>query len=724
MLDFKGISVHYGHQDVLGNVTFRVNKGERIGVVGPNGSGKSTLFKLVLGELSADSGELIIEEKPRIGWTRQNPQPDNEGQTLLDYAVKGVPGFTDLEARMRELEAKLDSGDANVLKEYGEVQTAFEHLGGYDLEARVKIALGGLGFAVEEFQKPFASFSGGWRMRAELSRVLASEPDLLLLDEPSNYLDLPAVDWLQKYLKLYRGTLMLISHDRYLLRTLTDIIVEVDAATATRYEGNLDWYLKEREVRYKHLVAAKENQDHHREQLQRFVDRFRAQATKAAQAQSRQKLIDKIDEERIVLPKRYTQSGRLRLAEPPPSGIEMFRCEELGFSYDPPDVAMASSPLRDGETLPLHQGTKSDVAMASSPLRDGETPPLHQTKGRKFVLHDVTFNVARGDKVALIGYNGLGKTTLLRIIAGTRQPTLGKAVLGHNVAPGYLSQEFAETIPPDMTVYRVAKNAWQGGTNMAGEKNFRNMLGAFGFDENDVEKPSGVLSGGEKIRLAFLRLFLQSPNFLLLDEPTTHLDLDGRQLLQNALREYKGTVMLVSHDIDFVRAVATSVLEITREHGVRQFPGGYDYYCQKVAELNARAAATADAVKKLAAGKEERGTGNGEPPNHPTTQPLNHQTTQPLNQLSKKELRQQRAAERAKIAPQLKALKARVEKAEKKVDELQAALDEASAELFNPTPTTDFAEVNRKVRTLQFEIDRYTADWEEAAAELEKLSAE
>ena len=696
MLDFKGISVHYGQQDVLQNVTFRVNKGERIGVVGPNGSGKSTLFKLVLGEMSSDSGELIVEEKPRIGWTRQNPQPDSDGQTLLDYAVKGVPGFTDLETRMRELEAKLDSGDANVLKEYGEVQTAFEHLGGYDLETRVKIALGGLGFTVEEFTKPFASFSGGWRMRAELSRVLASEPDLLLLDEPSNYLDLPAVDWLQKYLKLYRGTLMLISHDRYLLRTLTDIIVEVDAGTATRYEGNLDWYLREREVRYKHLVAAKENQDHHREQLQRFVDRFRAQATKAAQAQSRQKLIDKIDEERIVLPKRYTQSGRLRLADPPPSGIEMFRCERLGFSYDAPDLEMG--------------------------------PATQRPADRKFVLHDVTFNVTRGDKVALIGYNGLGKTTLLRIIAGTRQPTLGKAVLGHNVVPGYLSQEFAETIPPDMTVYRVAKNAWQGGTNMSGEKNFRNMLGAFGFDENDVEKQSGVLSGGEKIRLAFLRLFLQSPNFLLLDEPTTHLDLDGRQLLQNALREYKGTVMIVSHDIDFVRAVASSVIEITREFGVRQFPGGYDYYCQKVSELNARAVATADAVKKFAAGKEEQElgngnweSGNGETPNDLTAKPLNNQTTQPLNQLSKKELRQQRAAERAKIAPQVKALKARVEKAEKKVDELQAALDEASAELFNPTPTTDFAEVNRKVRTLQFEIDRYTADWEEAAAELEKL---
>ena len=655
MLDFRGISVHYGHQDVLADVTFRVNKGDRVGVVGPNGSGKSTLFKIALGELSTDKGELVIEGSPRIGFTRQNPAPDSPDETLLEYSLRGIPGLSEIEAEMAELEA--DLADPRKMKRYGELQTRFEHLGGYDVETRVKVALGGLGFSTEEFGKPFLSFSGGWRMRAELSRVLASRPDLLLLDEPSNYLDLPAVDWLQKFLKAYDGTLMLISHDRYLLRTLTKIIVEVDAGTATRYEGDLDWYMREREVRYEHLRAAKERQDHHREQLQRFVDRFRAQATKAAQAQSRQKLIDKIDEARIVLPKRYTTSGRLRLAEPPPSGIEMFRCENLGFSYE--------------------AGEKDDP---------------------KFVFKGLSFNISRGDKVALIGYNGLGKTTLMRIIAGTRKPTEGRAVLGHNVAPGYLSQEFAETVPPDLTVYRNAKNVWdaRGG---GPEKVFRNQLGAFGFDENDVEKPAGVLSGGEKIRLAFLRLFLSAPNFLLLDEPTTHLDLDGRRLLQDALQKYKGTILLVSHDIDFVRAVATSILEITRE-GIRQFPGGYDYYCEKKAQM-------ADSV-------EREPTVVRRPSSVPT--PSSDQQT-----LSKKDLRKQRAAERAKIAPKVKELKSRVEKAEKKVEELQAALDEASAELFNPTPSTDFAEVNRKVRTLQFEIERYTAEWEEAATELESL---
>jgi ATP-binding cassette subfamily F protein 3 len=387
------------------------------------------------------------------------------------------------------------------------------------------------------------------------------------------------------------------------------------------------------------------------------VDRFRAQATKAAQAQSRQKLIEKIDSSRIVLPKRYTQSGKLRLAPPPPSGIEMFRCEDMVFSYD----------------------------------------------GVKNVLDGISFNISRGDKVALIGYNGLGKTTLMRIIAGTRQPTSGKAVIGHNVIPGYLSQEFAETIPPDVSVYRNAKNAWDshgGGP----EKHFRNQLGAFGFDENDIEKPAGVLSGGEKIRLAFLRLFLTAPNFLLLDEPTTHLDLDGRRLLQEALQKYPGTILLVSHDIDFVRAVATSILEITPE-GIRQYPGGYDYYLEKSAEL--RVAKSSIGVSNL--------SDNG-------LIPEKDSGTSDAHKLTSKELRKQRAEERAKIAPKVKELKKRVECAEKKIEELQLKLDEASEELFNPKPTTDFSEVNRLVRTLQFEIDRYTADWEEAATELEELT--
>ena len=528
MIEFRNIGVRYGTQEVLENVNFRVNKGERVGIVGPNGSGKSTLFRLILGEAFADTGDAIIEESPRIGHIRQHLKADSETETLLEYALRGIPGLAELEHEIHALEHTLSETPAEadrnrLLRRIGDVQTEFEHLGGYDIEARVKASLGGLGFPVDAFDSPFKSFSGGWQMRAELSRVLASHPDLLLLDEPSNYLDLPAVEWLQRFLKVYDGTLILISHDRYLLRTLTSITVEVDANTATRYNGDLDFYLREREIRYANLFAAKANQDRRIEQLERFVDRFKATASKATQAQSRMKMIEKIEDAAVKLPKRSLAAGYLRLAPAPHAGAEIVRLENVDFSYD----------------------------------------------GTRNVLSQVNLSIARSDKVAIVGFNGMGKTTLLRIMAGTREPTTGRRILGHKVAPGYLSQEFSETIAPEVSVFECAKRCKPAAT----EKELRSQLGAFGFSAEDIGKPAGVLSGGEKIRLAFLRLFLAPPNFMLLDEPTTHLDLEGRATLEKAIRSYDGTVCLVSHDIEFVRNTVTSIIEISPS-GVRRFPGG------------------------------------------------------------------------------------------------------------------------------------------------------
>ncbi|HPB10857.1 MAG TPA: ABC-F family ATP-binding cassette domain-containing protein, partial [Kiritimatiellia bacterium] len=381
MIEFRNIGVRYGTQQVLGDVSFRINAGERIGIVGPNGSGKSTLFRLILGETDADAGEVVIEQTPRIGHIRQHLKAESDTETLIEYALRGIPGLAEMEHELHALgvslsEAPQESERVRLLARLGEVQTAFEHLGGYEIETRVKVSLGGLGFAVEEFDKPFASFSGGWQMRAELSRVLASKPDLLLLDEPSNYLDLPAVEWLQRFLRVYDGTLVLISHDRYLLRTLTGTTVEVDANTATRYNGDLDFYLREREIRHANLLAAKENQDRRRDQLERFVERFKATSSKSTQAQSRMKMIERLDDEAIVLPKRSLAAGYLRLAPAPHAGAEIVRLEQVFFSYD----------------------------------------------GLRNVLHDVNLSIARGDKVAIVGYNGMGKTTLLRIMAGVRAP--------------------------------------------------------------------------------------------------------------------------------------------------------------------------------------------------------------------------------------------------------------------------------------------------------------
>jgi len=656
VIDFKDIHLRYGAQIVLDGVSFRIHAGERVGIVGPNGAGKSSLFHLLIGSRQPDGGTVSLEGKPTIGYVRQHLDPEDDTETLLEYSLRGVPRLHDMEMELHRLagavEAAVDESEKKRrLRQLGETQSQFEHLGGYQLETRVKAALGGLGFSVPEFDRPFITFSGGWRMRAELARILASVPDLLLLDEPSNYLDLPAVEWLQRYLRSYEGTLLLISHDRYLLRTLASVTIEVDAGMCTRYQGNLDYYLRERESRYEILLAAKANQDRLREQLERFVERFKATSSKASQAQSRMKQLEKLEE--IRLPRRSQAGGYLRIAPAPHCGSEVVRLEGVSFSYD----------------------------------------------GVRKVLDGVDLAINRGDKIAIIGYNGMGKTTLLRLIMGVRQPDSGKVVLGHKVLPGYQSQEFAETIPTDVSVFEVAKRAAPDAT----ERELRSRLGRFGFSADDVGKPCGVISGGEKIRLAFLRLFLNPPNFLLLDEPTTHLDLDGRHTLEKALRAYDGTVCLVSHDVDFVRTVATAVIEISPA-GVRRFPGGYDYYREKTAGEMRNAAPEAQADNTASAGSPDGSSGGGG--------------------ISSKDLRRARAQERSKRAPQVRDLRHRVQRAEAKIVALEAEQKMLSDQIAAAAPGTDFADLSRRLRGVQHNLHRAALEWEEPATQLEALEKE
>ena len=661
MIEFQEVAIHFGTQDVLTDVNLRVSAGERIGIVGPNGAGKSTLFQLILGNLEPDHGRVTVEKGVAIGYVRQHPEPSHDAETLLEYSMRGVPRFHEMEAEIhavqKAIDAAADEGEKmRLLRRLGEIQSQFEHIGGYDLETRVKEALGGLGFAVAEFGNPFQTFSGGWRMRAELARILASKPDLLLLDEPSNYLDVPAVEWLQRFLHSYEGTLLIISHDRYLLRSLTKLTVEVDAGTVTRYAGDFDYYMRERDQRIASLVATKANQDRRREQLERFIDRFKAQATKASQAQSRIKQLEKMEE--IRLPKRTRTSGKMRLMPAPHCGAEVMRLENVDFAYSPDS---------------------------------------------KPVLRHVNLRINRGDKIGLIGFNGMGKTTLLRVLAGVRQPTAGTRVEGYKVQIGYQSQEFAETIPPEITVIGLAKRTAPNWT----EKDLRTQLGGFGFTTEDIDKPAGVLSGGEKIRLAFLKLFLAPPNFLLLDEPTTHLDLEGRQTLEKALKDYDGTICFVSHDIEFVRAVATSIIAITTE-GVSTYPGTYDEYRDFLAR---RAAAPRD------------GAGNGEretTANSQTVKPSDCQTAA----LSSKELRKAKAELRARLQPRIAPLKRRVEAAEKKIEELEAEEKALNEQLSSGAPGIDYAATGSKLRNVQMQLHLTALDWEKDASELEKLQNE
>ncbi len=642
MIEFRDVSVRFGPNALFENASFKINAGERIGIVGPNGSGKSTLFRLILGDMSPDKGDILHEGAPRIGFVRQHLEPDSPEQTLLQYCLEGIPGFERTEREITRLEEALATESnpetkARMLRELGEAHTRFEQLGGWSLEARVKESLGGLGYATEDFDKPFATFSGGWRMRAELSRVLASKPELLLLDEPSNYLDLPAVEWLQRFLRNFEGTLVLISHDRYLLRAITKLTIEVDGGTVTRYNGPLDYYLTERETRYQQLLQAKANQDRKREQLERFVERFKAKASKASQAQSREKQLEKLEE--IKLPARSRSAGYLRLPKAPHAGAEVVRLEGAAYTYP------------------------------------GGSHPI---------FSNLDLRVMNGDKIAIVGYNGMGKTTLLRILAGARNPTEGKAVFGYHIAPGYQSQDLAETMNPEETVFGIAKAA----AGALPEKDLRNRLGGFGFDVDDCAKQVKVLSGGEKIRLAFLRIFLNPPNFLLLDEPTTHLDLEGRETLQKAVRAYDGTVVLVSHDVEFVRGTAENIIEVSRA-GVRRFPGGYDYYLEK----------TAGEVQKV------------ETPAESTTAET---------KVSSKDLRRQRAQERAARAPELRRLKKRVTDAETaigKLEEEQATLTEKLGD--GTLDANGMAETGKRLRQIEFDLAKLSLEWEEAAMALE-----
>ena len=651
MIAFQDVAISFGTQRVLHGVTVKINAKERIGIVGPNGAGKSTFFNLLTGELSPDHGEILFEgEKPSIGYLHQQLSRWEEGDTLLSYSLRASADLKAMEEEIARLEggiAALPAGSperARALSRIGDLQTRFEARGGYDLDARVKKALCGLGFHPSDFDRPFAEFSGGWKMRAELVRTLAGGPDLLLLDEPSNYLDLPAVEWLQRYLREFRGTLLLVSHDRYLLRTLTTLTIEIDGETATRYNGPLDFYLRERQARYDTLLAAKRNQDRLREQYQRFVDTFRSQANKASLVQSRIKMIERM--EPIAVPRQASEAGKLRLPAWHHCGTTVLSVRDAGFTYD----------------------------------------------GERWIFRHVSFDVGRGEHLAIVGFNGLGKTTMTRLFAGVRAPSEGEVVIGHKVVPGYMSQEFAETIPDDRSLLNVVRREDETMT----EAQARQLLGAFGFSGDDAFKHAGVLSGGEKIRLAFARIYARKPNFLVLDEPTTHLDMNGRKALEEALVAYEGTVVVVSHDVEFVRRIAQNIVEVA-ETGVRKFVGGYDDYRERVER---EAAAAAASVREADAAKRE------------------------ANPNSREAQRRARAAERERNAPLLRSLRRRVAAAEERIGALekeQAALVESLSAGSDPAAAAD---ASRRLAEIEKELATVNTLWEQAASELAFHEAE
>ncbi len=637
MIEFRQVSKHYGAQDILVAAGFQIAAGERVGLVGPNGAGKSTIFGLITGDIEPDAGQVYVADRGRLGFLRQVLNNRSNDVPLLDYVADALPELGDIDARIHVIEREIERPDhprrAELLSEMGELQHRYEALGGYLLRGRAQAALGGLGFAPDALTKPLSSFSGGWQMRAELARVLIARPETLLLDEPSNYLDLPAIEWLQRFLRDFEGTMVLISHDRFLLNSLTTRTIEVNAGRVTSYAGNYDTYQRERVVRIEQAMARRKNQDQKRREMERFVERFRAKANKASQAQSRMKMLEKMEEVEVM--EDIQVRGRIRLADPPHCGAEVMRLESAGFSYD----------------------------------------------GSRWVLRGVDLAVQRGEKLALIGHNGLGKTTLLRVLAGALPLNEGQRMSGHHVVPGYQTQDFAEAMNERDTVLAAVKQACPD----VPEKDARGLLGSFGFSGDAIEKTVGVLSGGEKIRLAFARILMKPPNLLLLDEPTTHLDIHAREALEEALRAYRGTILLVSHDVEFVRRVATGIIEM-RPPGIRRYAGDFDYYKEKLASEQVEGEAAKPVTSKA------------------------------------KRSRQERAALVQQNAARKRALAKTIQEAEQKIE----ALEEEQARLadsFEAAAGLSFAEINQRLSSIPTEIAEATQAWESASIELEELNA-
>ena len=641
MIDFQNICKSYGEQTLMDNVSFRINSGDRVGVVGANGAGKTTLFSIITGELEPDSGSVNYPKNLRIGCLRQNLETSDLDVPLVEYTSDALPELRAAATELKEIEHILaenpDNADERTLRRHGELQSTFEHLGGYRLKSEAEAALSGLGFKVSDFTKPLKNFSGGWRMRAALARVLIARPDALLLDEPSNYLDIPAVEWLCRFLKNYAGSLLLISHDRFLLNRLTNVTLEVNKGSVTRYAGNYDYYRRERANRAAMLDAQYQNQTRKKEQMQRTIDRFRAKSTKAALAKSMQKALDRMED--VETMDDLAVKGTLRLPPPPAAGAEAARIENLTFGYENSD---------------------------------------------RMIFKDLNMEINSGDKLAFVGYNGMGKTTLLKLLISKLKPQSGRVVLGHHIVPGYLAQEFADLLVMENSVYDTVKAAAAPGFP---QNNLPAVLGSFGFPGDNAYKPCSVLSGGEKIRLCFARIFVNPPNLLILDEPTTHLDIAGREILQEVLQNYPGTLCLVSHDIEFVRNVATTIIAM-QEFGVKKYFGNYDYFLEKTAAETAAA------------------------------QPQTVKTVEKND--NAKSRRQERARQRQALSAEKKAAEKAVSDLEKKIEKLETRQQELLTKLAEP-PGADFGDLMRESAIVQDKLDTVTAAWEEAMAKLEEI---
>ena len=530
MIRIDSISKQNGHQLLYVEASAALNRGERIGLVGPNGSGKTTLFRMISGQEEPDEGQVSTDRGITIGYFSQDVG-EMSGRSAVSEVMDGAGPVSAVAAEMTALEAamadpnRIDEMDA-IITHYGEVQAHFEKLDGYAQDARAREVLAGLSFSQEMMDGDVGKLSGGWKMRVALARILLMRPDAMLLDEPSNHLDLESLIWLEDFLKNYEGLLLMTSHDREFMNRIVTKIVEIDGGVLTTYSGDFEFYEQQRALNEKQQQAQFERQQAMLAKEIKFIERFKARASHAAQVQSRVKKLEKID--RVEPPKRR---------------------ETVLF-----DFAVAP---RSGE----------DVVSLSG---------VHKSYGTRNIYADFDFSIRRKERWCIMGVNGAGKSTLLKLIAGTAEPDQGRVTVGASVKMGYFAQHAMELLDSADTVFQSLEGAFPQATQGA----LRALAGCFGFSGDDIEKPCRVLSGGEKARLVMARMLFDPPNFLVLDEPTNHLDLFTKEMLIKALADYEGTMLFVSHDRHFLSALSNRVLELTPE-GIHQYGGGYTEYVER-----------------------------------------------------------------------------------------------------------------------------------------------
>jgi ATP-binding cassette subfamily F protein 3 len=637
MLTVAGLTKSFGGRVLFDDVSLTLQSGERVGLVGPNGAGKSTLLKIILGQESPDAGEVTFIRGTRFGYLPQESEPAGN-EAVLDITVPHD----------------------------------HEHDGQF--VAKAKQILASLGFKQTDFARPAHELSGGWVMRAHLARLLVQEPDVLMLDEPTNHLDLETLLWFQDYLRHYPGAILLISHDREFLNRLCTHVAELRASRVLRYTGNYDEYLEQRAAAEVTMVATAKAQQREIDRMQLFVDRFRAKNTKATQAQSKLKQIERLKEEMVETPDGPGPTVGFRFPQPQRSGHRVITLKHVKFGYE--------TRPEGRDALPRVQAEQ-------------------QLGPTRFIYENLHFEAERGQRTVLVGPNGAGKSTLLKLLAGVLHPLSGERRLGHNAKSGYFAQHRAQMLNPNHTVLQEALETPQRVT----EQFVRTVLGSFLFRGDDVFKPVSVLSGGEKSRLALVKLLLDPPNLLLMDEPTTHLDLASVDALIEALQPFEGTLIFISHDVHFIRVLANHVVRV--ENGrLRHFTGGYQYYLDKTAQ-SARAALTSS-------------SGSDALPRVQADQQVSPTESRKEQRRIEAEQRQARSRKRLEIQKRIAAL-------EQEIGELETREKELTAELEKPeTYATGgrATQVNRELMEVDHRLTGANTEWEAAGAELAQFEAE